>query len=160
MTDEELINGIEYIRNTMIAVATGGPRINDVNDQYQRMYANVSAALAKRGFILLHPSAAALLDHQDHRPSDDEKIGFIECSRDECANDLGVQLEIDYWRFKPTAESEAWYALQDMWSAAPQLAQRHYEATAQAINRMRVSQGAPPLLNLRRRTLPRKSMDV
>lgn len=50
MTDDELINGLEYIRNTMIAVATGGPRINDVNDQYQRMYADVSAALAKRGY--------------------------------------------------------------------------------------------------------------
>lgn len=50
MTDDELISGIEYIRNMMVAVATGGPRINDVNDQYQRMYANVSAALAKRGY--------------------------------------------------------------------------------------------------------------
>lgn len=50
MTDEELISGLEYIRNAMIAVSTGGPRINDVNDEYQRMYANVSAALAKRGY--------------------------------------------------------------------------------------------------------------
>lgn len=50
MTDEELINGLEYIRNTMIAVATGGPRINDRNDEYQRVYANVCAALAKRGY--------------------------------------------------------------------------------------------------------------
>lgn len=50
MTDDELINGLEYIRNTMIAVATGGPRINDVNDQYQRMYATVAATLSKRGY--------------------------------------------------------------------------------------------------------------
>lgn len=50
MTDEELITGLEQIRNLMIAVATGGPRINDVNDQYQRTYANVSATLAKRRF--------------------------------------------------------------------------------------------------------------
>jgi hypothetical protein len=50
VTDEELISGLEYIRNAMIAVSTGGPRINDVNDEYQRMYANVSAALAKRGY--------------------------------------------------------------------------------------------------------------
>lgn len=33
----------------MISVATGGPRINDVNDQYQRTYAVVAAALARRG---------------------------------------------------------------------------------------------------------------
>lgn len=50
VTDDELINGLEYIRNTMIAVATGGPRINDINDQYQRMYATVAAALSKRGY--------------------------------------------------------------------------------------------------------------
>jgi hypothetical protein len=50
VTDEELIDSLEYVRNTMIAVATGGPRINDVNDQYQRMYAIVAAALSKRGF--------------------------------------------------------------------------------------------------------------
>lgn len=50
MTDEELISGLEYIRNTMIAVSTGGPRINEINDQYQRMYATVTAALSKRGY--------------------------------------------------------------------------------------------------------------
>ena len=48
MTDDELITGIENLRNTMIAVATGGPRINDVNDQYQRTFAAVTAELARR----------------------------------------------------------------------------------------------------------------
>lgn len=48
MTEDELLNGLENIRNTLIAVATGGPRINDVNDSYQRLYAAVAAELARR----------------------------------------------------------------------------------------------------------------
>ncbi len=48
MTDEELIAGLENIRNTMIAVATGGPRIADTNDQYQRVFASVAGELARR----------------------------------------------------------------------------------------------------------------
>jgi hypothetical protein len=48
MTDEELIAGLENLRNVMIAVSTGGPRINDVNDQYQRTFAAVTAELAHR----------------------------------------------------------------------------------------------------------------
>jgi len=48
MTDAELLDGLEYLRNTMVAVATGGPLINDVNDQFQRTYAVVAAALARR----------------------------------------------------------------------------------------------------------------
>lgn len=103
--------------------------------------------------ILLHPSAVALLDNQDHRQHD-QKIGYVACSPEESANVQGVQFEIDYWQFKPTAEAEAWRALQDMWSDAPEVALPHYEATAQAINRMRIGQGEQPLLNFRRRTLP------
>lgn len=48
MTDDELIAALEQIRNTMIAVATGGPRIADVNEEYQRVFAAVSADLARR----------------------------------------------------------------------------------------------------------------
>lgn len=48
MTDDDLISGLENLRQTMISVATGGPRINDVNDSYQRMFATVSAELARR----------------------------------------------------------------------------------------------------------------
>ena len=32
-------------------MTTGGPRINDINDEYQRTYAAVSAELARRGII-------------------------------------------------------------------------------------------------------------
>ena len=48
MTDAELIQAIEQLRNTMIAAATGGPRINEINDEYQRNYAIVAVALARR----------------------------------------------------------------------------------------------------------------
>lgn len=48
MIDDDLVTSLEELRNTMIAVATGGPRINDVNDQYQRVYAAVAAELARR----------------------------------------------------------------------------------------------------------------
>ncbi len=48
MTDDELIAAIEQIRNTMIAVATGGPRIAEVNEEYRRVFAAVAADLARR----------------------------------------------------------------------------------------------------------------
>ena len=48
MTDDELISGLENIQNTMIAVATGGPRIADTNEQYQRLFATVAAELGRR----------------------------------------------------------------------------------------------------------------
>lgn len=48
MTDQELIAQLESLRNTMIAVATGGPRIADVNEEYQRVFAAVAAELARR----------------------------------------------------------------------------------------------------------------
>ena len=49
MTDEELFNAIDALKNTMVAVSTGGPRINDVNADYQRTYANIAGDLARRG---------------------------------------------------------------------------------------------------------------
>ena len=82
-------------------------------------------------------------------------IHYVECSPEERNNSLHVQYEIDYWRFRPTAESKAWHSLQDMWDEAPQSVLIHYEATAQAIDRMRTSQGEAPIKSLRRRTLPR-----
>jgi hypothetical protein len=49
MTDSELISALEILRNMMISVSTGGPRINEVNDQYERIMADVTAELAGRG---------------------------------------------------------------------------------------------------------------
>jgi hypothetical protein len=48
MTDDELVEGLEQIRDLMINVSTGGRMIKDVNDGYQRLYASVAADLARR----------------------------------------------------------------------------------------------------------------
>lgn len=48
MTDDELISGLEKLRNTMIAVATDGPRIDAVNNEYQQIFAAVTTELARR----------------------------------------------------------------------------------------------------------------
>lgn len=106
--------------------------------------------------ILLHPSALSLLDDPSHNPQADP-IQYLECSADEQNNALGVAYEIDYWSFKPTAEKDAWHAFQDMWDATPETELKHYEATGEAINRMRVRQGEPALGKLRRRTLPHRN---
>ena len=106
--------------------------------------------------ILLHPSALPLLNDTAHNPPlpDKDRIRYVECSAEESSNAAGVKYEIDYWRFKPAAEAKAWHALQEMWDASPPVALKHYQATAEAINRMRRGQGEPALNNLRRRTLP------
>ena len=49
MTDVELMAGLEALKGMLIAVATGGPRIQEVNDAYQRQFALVAAELARRG---------------------------------------------------------------------------------------------------------------
>ena len=49
MNDEELIAALEQLRTSLISVATGGPRIDDVDATYQRAFAAVAAALARRG---------------------------------------------------------------------------------------------------------------
>ena len=48
MTDDELLRQLEFLRNTMVSVATGGPRINDVNSQYQKEYSKVDRELRRR----------------------------------------------------------------------------------------------------------------
>lgn len=48
MTDDQLLGTLEKMRDTMIAVATGGPRIDDVNGEYQRQYACIAAELLRR----------------------------------------------------------------------------------------------------------------
>ena len=48
MTDSELIQGLQELSNMMIAVATGGPRIDQVNARYQEILERVSGELARR----------------------------------------------------------------------------------------------------------------
>lgn len=109
--------------------------------------------------ILLHPSVMPLLDDIQHNPQQKEGVSnpfrILKCSDNECANKVGVTHEINYWLLKPAQEARAWHGLQDMWNQAPPSAVEHYEATAQAIDRMRIARGCKPLKKLRRRTLPR-----
>jgi hypothetical protein len=104
--------------------------------------------------ILVHPSAEALITSDE--VFDDGKARLMACSAEEAVNEVGVKYEIDYWEFNPTAERAAWHALQDLWTKAPRDAHDHYEATACAVNQMRVRRGEEPMENLRGRTLPRK----
>src|ERR1035437_7124099 len=54
----------------------------------------------------------------------------LECSDVERANDTHVRYELNYWDLAATKERSAWHALQDMWTAAPDFAKVHYQATA------------------------------
>jgi hypothetical protein len=47
--EKELISDIERLKGMLIAVSTGGPPINDVNESYCELYANVDTELRKRG---------------------------------------------------------------------------------------------------------------
>ncbi len=110
--------------------------------------------------ILVHPSVESLVADGTHNPASPPigicPIRTLECSNSELANKAGVRYELDYWDLATTKERAAWHALQDMWAVAPDSAREHYQATAEAINRMRTAQGEAPLADLRRRTLPRR----
>jgi len=49
MTDEELIQKIEKLKNLMISVSTGGPEVNKVNEEYKKVYSEVAVELSDRG---------------------------------------------------------------------------------------------------------------
>jgi len=109
--------------------------------------------------ILLHPSVESLLTDRTHNPPS-HPIGTtpvrpLEVSNAEYTNKLAVRYEVDYWDLAATKESKTWHSLQDMWVAAPDDAKEHYQATAEAINRMRIAQNEAPVTDLHRRTLPR-----
>lgn len=110
--------------------------------------------------IFLHPSVHSLLKdpvhNPDKHPASGHAIRLLECSVFERANRVGVQYELDYWDPAPTKEASAWRGVQEMWDKAPDFALEHYQATAEAINRMRMSRGEAPLPSFRRRTLPRR----
>jgi hypothetical protein len=110
--------------------------------------------------ILLHPSVEPLFlggpGNASSAPAAGGSERLLRCAEAECGNQAGVQYELNYWDLAPSKEREAWHAIQDMWERAPEHAREHYEATANAVNRMRVAEGQPSLQNLRRRTLPRR----
>lgn len=49
-TKSKLIEDINYMKNVMISVSTGGQRIQDINDQYKPTYTIVDKALQKLNF--------------------------------------------------------------------------------------------------------------
>lgn len=104
--------------------------------------------------IFLHPSAASLLTDSGHNPAG--SVRTLDCPEDAADNSARVAREINYWPDAATEEKRVWTSLQDMWGTAPSIARRHYQATATAINRMRMALGEPALDKLRRRTLPRR----
>lgn len=55
MTDAELISALEAQRSVMIAVATGGPRIQEVNGQYVQRRAEIRDELGQRGLADPNP---------------------------------------------------------------------------------------------------------
>jgi hypothetical protein len=110
--------------------------------------------------IFLHPSVESLFSDATHRPDpppvNTYPVRPLECPVAERANNARVCYELDYWDLATTKERSAWRGLQEMWASAPQSESEHYQATAEAINRMRMVQGEAPLSGLRRRTLPRR----
>jgi hypothetical protein len=53
--EKELISILERIRDIMVAVSTGGPRIDDVNAQYRQLYAIADEKLTKAGIPHSNP---------------------------------------------------------------------------------------------------------
>ena len=47
ISKQELLKDIEYLKNVMVSVATGGQRIQDVDTEYQKVYNKVAIALKK-----------------------------------------------------------------------------------------------------------------
>jgi hypothetical protein len=107
--------------------------------------------------ILVHPSIESLFAQQLSVASAtrSRRLTFIPLPAEERTNRAQVRYELDYWDLAATKEKRAWQSLQDMWTTATDFSE-HYEATARAIDRMRVSQGESPLVNFRRRTLPHR----
>lgn len=66
--------------------------------------------------------------------------------------------EVNYWRFRTTEEKEVWRTFQKMWDEVPESARRHFQSTAEAIDRMRIARGEAPINNLRCRTILRGSL--
>ncbi len=49
ITDSALLDEVDWLSQTLIAVSTGGPRIESVNTEYKRRYAGLTADLRERG---------------------------------------------------------------------------------------------------------------
>ena len=108
--------------------------------------------------ILVDPSVEPLLTDSAHNPVGTPHVRWTKCSEaeQEKAKQIGVRCELNYWCSAPGESQRAWRGLQDMWTTAPDSASEHYQATAEAINRMRIDRGESSLTNLRCLNVPRR----
>lgn len=110
--------------------------------------------------ILFHPSAVEHARRHESALIGGEGDGLIGCAPDELRNRQNVEFELNFWNYNSTDERHAWHRIQEMWNAAPDREKIHYEATAAAIDRMRVSRGHPAIRNVRARTIRRRSAEI
>ncbi len=61
MTNAELITALDQLRSMMIAVSTGGPRIDSVKSTYREIYLQVDEAISDRS--IPNPIQMAIYDN-------------------------------------------------------------------------------------------------
>jgi hypothetical protein len=101
--------------------------------------------------ILVHPS----IEQLSKRMATNNLI-LQDCDSSERENRIGVKKEINYWDYNTTDEKTTWKRFQEMWKEAPEESRKHYEATANAIQKMRITKGYPLIKNLKRVSISRK----
>ena len=101
--------------------------------------------------VLVHPS----VEKQINAMSNNILI-LQDCDCSEINNSFGVKKEINYWDYNTTDEKAAWKMFQKMWKEAQEESKTHYEATANAIQKMRTARGYPLIKNLKRVSISRK----
>ena len=101
--------------------------------------------------ILVHPSIEKLVERIPKN-----KLLLQDCDYSEMDNSIGIKKEINYWDYNTTDEKSTWKMFQKMWKEAPEKSKKHYEATANAIQKMRIAKGHPLIKNLNKVTISRK----
>lgn len=101
--------------------------------------------------ILIHPSIEELFEKIPNN-----NLLLQDCDNSEIDNRIGVKKEINYWDYNVTDEKTAWGMFQKMWKEAPGESKKHYEVTANAIQKMRIAKGYPLIKNLNRVSISRK----
>ena len=95
--------------------------------------------------IFIHPSIEKLF-----KKIPNNKSLLQDCDNTEINNSIGVKKELNYWDYNVTDEKTAWRMFQKMWKEAPEESKKHYLATANAIQKMRIAKGYDPIKNLNR----------
>jgi len=95
--------------------------------------------------ILIHPSIEKLF-----KKIPNNKSLLQDCDNTEINNSIGVKRELNYWDYNVTDEKTAWRMFQKMWKEAPEESKKHYLATANAIQKMRIAKGYNSIKNLNR----------